>query len=118
MAESVTEKVKNTKETVKRLQKIYRSINAASASSIFGLVITFVLMNAQLILGNWLNVSKVPKLTMIEIILLGCLDFLILVIGLTLFVLLTITVEAYAHPFEFFVKVGGAVWESFKGLFE
>jgi len=118
MSESIQSKAIKTKESIQRLRKVYRMINIGSAASIVGIVITFMLMNGQLILGNWLNVPKVPKLTTVEIIILGLLDFLILTISLIIVVLLTITVEAYAHPFEFFVKIGGAVWESFKGLFD
>ncbi len=118
MADNIKEKAKDTKATIKRLRKTYRAINAASAGSVVGIIITFFLMNGQLILGNWLNVSKVPKLTTPEIIIVGCLDFLLLTIGLIVFTLLSITIEAYAHPFEFFAKMGGAVWEDFKGLFK
>ncbi len=118
MADNIKEKSKEAKETIERLRKIYRLINAASAASIIGLIVTFFLMNGQLILGNWLKVSKVPKLTTPEIIMLGCLDLLILSIGLIIFTIFSITIEAFAHPFNFWKTLGGGIWDSFKGFFD
>ena len=68
-----------TIEQIKRLQKIWRTVNAASAASLVGSIITFLLMNLQLIFGNLVRLPFVPPLGKIEIALLGVLDLAILI---------------------------------------
>lgn len=74
-------------EAIARLRKIYRLINAFSAASLVGLVITFLVMNGQFLLGNILKNKWVPPLTTIEIILMGLFDIIVLASAMTLIVI-------------------------------
>lgn len=66
-------------EQIKKIQKILRVINGASAATLSGLIVTFLIMNAQLILGNGLKIRFVPPLAMWEILLLVLVDAAMLV---------------------------------------
>ena len=90
------QKIKNIKETTERLKNIYRIINGASAASFFGIIITFFVMNLQLLVGNLLGSKLVPKLSLFEIIIIVFLDLLLLFIVIMLILL----IYAMANPCE------------------
>jgi len=90
------QKVKNIEETTKRLKNIYRIVNGASAASFFGIIITFFVMNLQLLVGNLLGAKLVPKLSFFEIIIIVFLDLLLLFIVIMLILL----IYAMANPCE------------------
>lgn len=73
-AEGIDEDVK----TVDRLRNIYRIINGTAALSVIGIIITFLVMNGQLIFGNLFKVKFIPALSLIEIFILGLIDFLLI----------------------------------------
>jgi len=62
---------------VKKFQRIYRFINATSAVTPFGIFLTCLVMNAQLIFGNLFRVKIVPKLEWWEIIILLLVDSIV-----------------------------------------
>jgi len=76
---------------MKRLKTIYRIINGTSAVTVVGLIITFFVMNAQLILGNILKVKFVPPLGMIEKIIIIPLDIFMVFIFLVIISLLALS---------------------------
>ena len=84
--EEAKEKIKKTKEAVKRLKTIYRVINGTAGVTLVGLIITFLVMNAQLFLGNLLKLKVIPALSKIEIFIILFIDFVIF-IGILLTVL-------------------------------
>lgn len=91
---------------IKRLQNIYRMVNGASAVTLVGLIITFLVMNAQLIFGNLLKVRFVPPLSLPEIIILLVVD---LVVGLAILVvasLVTFLIYIVTHPVEAVKLIG------------
>ncbi len=67
-------------DQVKRIQRVVRIINMICAGTGVGLIITFLLMNAQLVFGNGLNFPMVPKLEGPELIIVGILDLLIVLL--------------------------------------
>lgn len=84
------EKIQKAQEQIQKIQKTMkaakggaRTVNFGSAATLIGLVITFILMNAQLLLGNLFGVSWVPKLEVWEIVLVGVLDLLVFLIVMT-----------------------------------
>ena len=84
--EEAKEKIKKTKEAEKRLKTIYRVINGTAGVTLVGLIITFLVMNAQLFLGNLLKLKVIPALSKIEIFIILFIDFVIF-IGILLTVL-------------------------------
>ncbi len=74
--------LKSMQDTIKHLQNVYRVINGASAATIWGLILTFIIMNCQLFLGNGLRIPKIPKLNGVEMGLLALVDFIILMAAL------------------------------------
>lgn len=62
---------------LRKIQKIWRTVNVVSGVSLLGLIITFVSMNLQLIFGNVLKVRFVPPLHVVEILILGIVYFII-----------------------------------------
>jgi len=79
-AGQTVEKVKKTQEDLKKIRNIYRIINGTSAVTVVGLIITWFVMNTQLILGNWLKSKKIPKLEGWEIALLIVVDLILLAV--------------------------------------
>jgi len=77
--ESPAEGLKSAEEQIRKIQKILRIINGASAATLAGLIITFIIMNLQLILGNGLKIKFIPPLAFWEILLLAMVDMLIIV---------------------------------------
>ena len=98
-------KVEELKRTTQRLKNIYRIVNGAAGVTLVGLIITFLVMNAQLIFGNIFKVKFVPALELLEIIIIGFIDFIILAI---LFIAIVV-IYALVHPVEF-------GWTFLKGL--
>jgi len=79
---SDVEKIEKTEETLKKLKLIYRAINGTSAASVWGIIITYLVMNLQLFFGNMMKVRKmtglpIPELSWPEILLLGLLNIIV-----------------------------------------
>ncbi len=99
-------KVEDVKEAAKNLKNIYRIINGVSAVSLAGLIITFLVMNAQLILGNWLKVKLVPELSFPEILIIIFIDFMIFIALLILFLLICFIIAIIMqHPVIKIIKM-------------
>ncbi len=77
--EEAKEKIEETKKAAKRLKMIYRVINGTAAVTLVGLIITFLVMNAQLIFGNLLKSKIVPALSKIEIFIILFIDFAVFI---------------------------------------
>jgi len=80
-------KAEEIQKITKGLKNTYRVINGSCAITLFGLVVTWLVMNAQLIFGNLLKATIIPKLSLFEIIIIFFIDFLIF-IGLLLLLFL------------------------------
>jgi hypothetical protein len=85
--ESKVQKAKAAMGQIQQIQKMAKSaqgtarvVNFGSSATIIGLIITFFLMNAQLIFGNFLGVKWVPKLEIWEIMIIGIVDLLLFLI--------------------------------------
>ncbi len=81
-------------DQIKKIQRVVRIINLICAGTGVGLIITFLIMNTQLILGNGMGVSLVPKLEGPELFLVVLLDFImvfIMIIFLGTLVIITDT---------------------------
>lgn len=103
---------------IKRIRNIYRIINGASAITLVGLIVTFVVMNGQLILGNLFKFKRVPVLSLGEIIIVSVLDLILLSIFLLFIVYFSIMVAAIKDPWEFFKLFPGVFWDIIKSLFK
>jgi len=86
------EKVKNAQESVKRLKNIYRIINGTSAATLVGVIVTFLVMNAQLIFGNGLKLKIIPKLSFPEILIILFINFILFIAVIVIILLLTTVV--------------------------
>lgn len=76
-------------QTIKRLKRTYQIVKGASACTLVGIIITFIVLNLQLIFGNLLKNKWIPKLEWPEIFLVVFLNFLGIVIYLVnIFVLI------------------------------
>ncbi len=103
-AEEAKEKIEETKRTAKRLKTIYRVINGTAAVTLVGLIITFLVMNAQFILGNLLKSKIVPALSKIEIFIILFIDFVIFVAFLsTLLPIIAIVAIMMENPIIKFI---------------
>ncbi|GAI06098.1 unnamed protein product [marine sediment metagenome] len=101
-------------ETIKRLRNIYRIINGASAITLVGLIVTFVMMNGQLILGNLLKSKRVPSLSLPEIIIVFILDLIFLVIILLVITVVVLIIESFEHPVSAAKEAGAGTLELIK----
>jgi len=86
--EEAKKKAEEIKEAAKRLKNIYRIINGTAAVTLVGLIITFLVMNAQLVFGNLLKLKVVPALSKIEIFIVLFVDFVVFMIFLLTILLL------------------------------
>ena len=68
------------KKKMDKFKRIYQIINGGSALTVVGIIVSFLVMNLQLIFGNLLKIKIVPPLGMIEKILLAILDIFVLII--------------------------------------
>ena len=97
--EEVKKKKKEIEEAAKALKNIYRIINGTAAVSLIGLIITFLIMNAQFIFGNFLKLKIIPELSKIEIFLVLFIDFVIIILLIILIWLICLVVAISAqHP--------------------
>ena len=76
-AKETKSKIEETQKTINRFRNIYRIINGTTAITLVGLIITFLVMNAQLIFGNLFRVKFIPALSLIEIFILVIVDLVI-----------------------------------------
>jgi len=91
-AKEAKEKIEETKKAAQRLKTIYRVINGTAAVTLVGIIITFLVMNAQLIFGNLLKVKVIPALSKIEIFIILFIDFVVFMAFLVIILLLIATV--------------------------
>ncbi len=117
-AKGGTATVKQTQETIKRLKTLYRVINGAAGISLVGLVVTVVVMNGQMILGNLFKFKLVPALSLPEIIIVCFLDLLLLAIVLLIFILFAIMAWSITNPLKVFIEIFKAEWKVIKDLFD
>jgi hypothetical protein len=96
---SVEGKTEEAQKSLKNLKNIYRIINGTSAVTVVGIIITFLVMNAQLFFGNFLKVDKVPSLSFPELLLVLLVDFILFLMLVTFLVLIIAIVGLIAeHP--------------------
>ncbi len=110
-------KAEEIKKSIQRLQNIYRVINGAAGVTVWGLILTFLVMNAQLIFGNLLKARLIPKLGLPEILVIGVIDFIILTALAIQAVFITIMVLAISNPSEIFKLLWEGSWSAIKDLF-
>lgn len=89
----VKEEIEEAKNAAERLRTIYRIINGTTAVTLVGLIITFSVMNAQLLFGNLLKLKIIPKLSFPEILIVLFINFIIF-IALVVLLLLICTIIA------------------------
>ncbi|MBT6690935.1 hypothetical protein HOB10_01215 [Candidatus Parcubacteria bacterium] len=78
--EMVKKKAKEaTQKVVKKAASklTLRLVSGAAAASIVGLIISYIIMTIQFFIGNLLESKLVPKLSLVEILIWGCLSLLI-----------------------------------------
>ncbi|MBL7141506.1 hypothetical protein ISS21_00175 [Patescibacteria group bacterium] len=111
-------KAEEMKQTAQRLKNIYRIVNGAAGMTLVGLILTFLVMNAQLFFGNLLKVRLIPALSLVEIIIILVLDFIVGSALLIIIVFITILVTAITDPWGLIKQFPGIAWEVFKSLFK
>jgi len=98
-AEEAKKKTEEIKEAAKRLKNIYRIINGTAAVTLVGIIITFLVMNAQLIFGNGMKLKIIPKLSFPEILIVLFIDFMIFIALLMIFLLICLLIAIIMeHP--------------------
>lgn len=90
------DQIQETQQKLKRLKNFYRIINGTSAVTVVGVIITWLVMNGQLILGNVFNFKFIPKLDWWEIGIVLLLDILVAVALFLLFFIIYLQ----THPCE------------------
>lgn len=114
--DQVAAKVKEIQKITKSLKNLYRIVNGAAGVTLVGVILTFLVMNAQLLLGNLLKVKLIPSLSLIEIIIICFIDMAILGILLISSVMLIIMVTAISDPWELIKLYPAIVWDLFKSM--
>jgi len=109
-AKEMASKVEKSQKAISRLKNIYRLVNGFSAATLVGVIVTFLVMNAQLIFGNLFKVKFVPKLSIVEILILG---LLWVIVAAAVFLAL-ILIYFIAHPCEV-VPLIGTWWAKMLG---
>lgn len=79
-------KIEEMEKIAQRLKSVYRAVNGVAGATFFGLIFTLLIMNLQLLFGNLLKAKLIPKLSLLEIIVVGFLDLLFLFILIILVV--------------------------------
>jgi|GEM_PF-1977891 hypothetical protein len=74
------QRVQQMAQKAKAAQGTARAINVGTGITVIGLIITFILMNLQLFLGNLFGVGWMPKLETWEMVIIGIIDFLLFLI--------------------------------------
>ncbi|GEM_PF-1867361 len=115
----ITREVDQEQGAMRRLRTIYRIVNGTTGITIVGLIVTFVVMNGQLILGNWLKSKLTPELSLLEIVIVFILDLIFLTIVLVILVIFSIIVMAYDWDTwkELIKALPGIAWELIRSLF-
>ncbi|MCF7906746.1 hypothetical protein K9K85_00460 [Patescibacteria group bacterium] len=92
-------KIEESQKSLKNLKNIYRIINGTSAVTVVGIIITFLVMNAQLFFGNLLKIDKIPALSFWELLLVLLVDFILILTILTALVFIIAAVGLILeHP--------------------
>ena len=110
-------KAQQLKKTTQRLKNIYRIVNGAAGVTVVGLIVTFLVMNAQLIFGNLLKARLIPKLELPEIIIIAVVDFILLTALAIIIVNIVIIAMIMTKKWELFKLLWLGEWKSIKGLF-
>lgn len=114
--------LRSVEATMKHLQTIYRVVNGASAVTVVGLILTFLILNLQLILGNFFHLRFIPKLGKAELVLTIALDLLGVIatlIQLAIFAIFAFSIYYILHPqeaFKMFFEEGGVLHELYELL--
>jgi hypothetical protein len=102
--ESVGGKIKESQKSLKDLKNIYRIINGASAVTVVGIIITFLVMNTQLVFGNIFKIGRIPPLSFSEIMIVLLVDFILfLAIVILLVFIIAIVGIILEQPFVKFL---------------
>jgi len=96
------DRAREVEEKVKRIRNLYRLINGASAVSLVGLLITFLVMNTQFWLGNVLGKKFIPKLEWWECLVLALINLFLMLVLIAIFAIAYILL----HPCEFMNWIG------------
>ncbi len=105
-------------QSLKRLQTIYRIVNGASAITLVGLIFTFLIMNAQFLMGNLFKTGLLPSLDKKDLSALFILYALFFISFLIAAVFIYIIVTAITDPLGLIKQLGGIDWDLFKSLFK
>ena len=105
-AQGAMSQAKQLADRMAKLQKAYRIFNAANgilSIADFGisLILTCLVMNAQLVLGNGLKIKYVPPLTMPEILILAIVDLIVAIILGLIIILIVIINECTSTALGF-----------------
>jgi len=88
-------KVRECRAGMNRLRNIYRIINGASGITLVGLIITFLVMNTQLFLGNIMKLKFIPGLSLPEILILLVVDFVVVIAILIIILFISVLIGAF-----------------------
>lgn len=84
-------------------KKIFlRFLNGGSAITLAGVAVAVLIMNSQLIIGNVLGYSFVPKLSILEIILILVIDFFLFIVVSYLFLMTVVLVMGPVELAKYF----------------
>ena len=119
-AKKVLAGAQGVEEKIRKIKRIYRIINAGSALTLVGILLTFLVMNLQLIFANLMPVAKMlgiplPKLDMWEIAVILIIDvivgFVLAVCAIFVIMLINIIKEVNSGSIEKWI------WHGIKSLF-
>ncbi|MDD5749669.1 MAG: hypothetical protein PHO91_02690 [Patescibacteria group bacterium] len=97
-------------------QMMLRRVSWAFAASLVGLIVAYLIMTAQMILGNWLKVSGVPPLELWEQIVWGVVSLIILLTFILFFGLLMIILRMALSPADFLAIFGQLLQDWFGNI--
>lgn len=92
------EAVKKSKEAVTRLASRLKIAKIGAALTLVGLIVTYLIMTFQFIVGNWLANPDIPKLSFLEIIIWVLLTFVIILAVVLLFIVAIIAIALGLGP--------------------
>ena len=96
---------------LKNLGRTFRAVNAGSAASVVGIIVTFVLMNLQMIFGNWMKSNNIPPLSFGELFIIIFIDFLLLAAIIQACAPIAIMAKIFEDPVEAVLLYGKFIWD-------
>lgn len=97
-------------------KNILRALNGAMAGSIVFLGVAYLIWSFQLIFGNLLNWSLVPKLSLVEKVIWGVATLLLVAIGMAVAAIVSYIFAALTNPADAVKILGKEVIDIFKLL--